>query len=315
MTVTDSIISQTLLVENFNYSTGSALTANGWTAHSVAGNNPVLTCSPGLIYPGYPSSNIGLAAALSNDGEDVNKTFTQITTGNVYCAFLVKAGSVTNDYFLHLSNSAISSNRARVYMKGTGTSFSFGLSKGAETVIYTPGSTYSTATTYLLIMKYIIVDGTTNDMVSLYILTGSIPATEPSVPSIGPVNDAGQSDLSNVAAVALRQYSGSQNIVIDGIRVAQKWEDAVSITTGGASLSIRNVPYIYPNPVINKLTIENRSDAELIEIRDLSGRVCFSIRKGLGEMDNLDVSSLKRGIYFVRITSLSGTKTIKLIKE
>jgi hypothetical protein len=200
-------------------------------------------------------------------------------------------------------------------MKGTGTSFSFGLSKGAETVIYTTGSTYSISTTYLLIMKYIIVDGTTNDMVSLYILTGSIPATEPPVPSIGPVSDAGQSDLSNVAAVALRQYSGSQNIVIDGIRVAQKWEDAVSITTGIASLSIKNVPYIYPNPVINKLTIENRSDAELIEIRDLSGRVCFSIRRGLGKMDNLDVSSLKRGIYFVRITSISGTKTIKLIKE
>jgi hypothetical protein len=315
MTIADNVISQTLLVENFIYSSGSALTANGWTAHSGAGNNPVLVSSSGLVFSGYPSSNTGLAAFLNNDGEDVNKTFTQVTKGDVYCAFLFKAGSVTNDYFFHLSNSGIVSNRARVYMKGTGNSFSFGLSKGSEAATYTSGSAYSTGTTYLLILKYTIVEGSFNDNVSLYILTGSIPSTEPVSPSVGPLIDGGQSDLSNVSAVALRQYSTSQNIVVDGIRVAQKWDDVVGITTYNNQITTKNILFIYPNPVRNNLTIRNSSYAGVIEIKDLSGRVKYSIRGDSEDEVNMDVSSLTGGIYFVTVTSSSGSKTMKLIKE
>ena len=314
MAITNNVNSQTLLVENFNYASGSALTANGWTAHSGAGNNPVLISSSGLIFSGYPSSNIGLAASLNNDGEDVNKVFKQILTGNVYCAFMFKAGSVTSDYFLHLSNSGISSNRARVYIKGTGSSFNFGLSKGAETETYTTGSVYSTGTTYLLVLKYTVVEGVSNDVVSLYIFNGSIPATEPSTSSIGPIGDASQSDLSNVSAVALRQYSASQNILIDGIRVSKKWEDAISVTTSDERLLINKLPSLYPNPSGNYLTVGNLSDTELIEILDLSGKVRLRINTCSSGKEILDLSSLISGIYFVRFSSSTGVKTMKLIK-
>ena len=146
------------------------------------------------------------------DGEDVNKTFTTVSSGDVFCAFLVQINAIDSGYFLHLAGTPFGTNyKARVFINGTGNSFSFGFSKGTETPVYTAGSPFITGVTYLLVLKYSIVEGVSNDAVSLYIITGSVPATEPSIPTIGPLTD-GQSDLANVSAIALRQYSNQTKI-------------------------------------------------------------------------------------------------------
>ena len=307
--------SQTLLIENFNYTSGTFLTANGWSAHSGAGNNPVSVGSPGLIFQGYSSSNIGLAALLANDGEDVNKTFLSVISGNVYCAFLLQVNTVANDYFLHLSNSGVSSNKGRVFIKGTGTSFNIGLSKGSEAASYTTGSPYTKGTTYLLVLKYSIVDGAINDNVSLHIITGSVPATEPGIPSIGPLGDATQSDLTNVSAVALRQYSSSQNIVIDGIRIAQKWEDAVGPTTGNNNNPEENRPVLFPVPATEVLTIRNIRNVNTIEIIDVSGRNLITIKAEYSEIVKIPIHNLKKGLYFIKFRTSEGNHTMKFIKS
>jgi hypothetical protein len=312
--VTRELYPQALLVENFNYPSGSQLTANGWVAHSGEGNNPVSVTSTGLIFSGYPSSNQGLAAILNNDGEDVSRTFTTVTTGTVYCGFLVRAGSVTGDYFLHLSNSGVSANRARVFLKGTGSSFNFGLSKGSETTVYTSGSVYATGTTYLIILKYTLVEGSSNDLVSLYVFTGTIPSAEPATPTIGPINETTQSDLSGIASVALRQYSATQNIIIDGIRVAQKWEDIVGVATGNETKVLDNYPVLYPNPVHDNLSIRYHEDIEGLEIMDNLGRVILKKDNSNGETAYMDVSALKRGLYSIRIVTSTGVKFFKILK-
>jgi hypothetical protein len=312
--VTRELYPQVLLVENFNYPSGSQLTANGWVAHSGAGNNPVSISAIGLIFPGYPSSNQGLAAILSNDGEDVSKTFTTISAGSVYCGFLVRAVSVTGDYFLHLSNAGVSANRARVFIKGTGSSFNFGLSKGSETAVYTSGSAYTTGTTYLLVLKYSAVEGSSNDLVSLYVITGTIPSTEPGTPTIGPINEATQSDLSGVASVALRQYSASQNIIIDGIRVAQKWEDIVGVATVNESELHNNSPIVYPNPVHDKIYVRYAGKIKVIEIIDTQGRIVIEKENNISETGCVDVSMLRNGFYSVRIETVIGVKFLKILK-
>jgi hypothetical protein len=307
--------SQALLIENFNYTSGTFLTANGWSAHSAAGNYPVSVGLPGLVYQGYPSSNIGLAALLVNDGEDVNRTFTSVTTGSLYCAFLIQANSISNDYFLHLSNTGISSNRGRIFIKGSGSSFNLGLSKGAETASYTTGLPFNTGTTYLLVLKYSIVEGATNDNVSLYIITGSVPATEPGTPSIGPLGDASQSDLTNVSSVALRQYSSSQNILVDGIRVAQKWEDAVGSTISGENHLIINRPILFPIPASEVLTISNIMIVNTIEIMDISGRNLITIKTESSEIVQIPIGHLKKGVYFIKFKTSEGNFTMKFIKS
>jgi hypothetical protein len=87
-----------LLTENFSYTTaGDITTASGgnWTAHSGTSAFPQFTTT-GLSYNGYPGSGIGGAVTISSAGTaDVNRTFTQQTSGSVYAAFLVNVSSAS----------------------------------------------------------------------------------------------------------------------------------------------------------------------------------------------------------------------------
>src|SRR6476619_4719588 len=87
----------TLLVEDFTYAAGSALTSNNWTAHSAGGTNPIVTSAPGLTLSGYPGSGVGNAVTLQTSGEDDNRTFATQTTGSVYAAFLVNVTDAVVD--------------------------------------------------------------------------------------------------------------------------------------------------------------------------------------------------------------------------
>jgi hypothetical protein len=305
---------QTLLNENFNYLAGSSLTSNGWNAHSGAGTNPVMVSSPGLVFTDYLSSDIGFSALLANTGEDVNISFTPVTTGAVYCAFLVKVIAIANGYFFHLSVSTVSSNKGRVFINGTGNSYNFGLSKGLEPGVLTTGTPYTTGVTYMLVLKYLIIAGTINDEVSLFIITGSVPSTEPVVPAIGPLTDS-ESDLANVSAVALRQYSAAQNIRIDGIRVATNWSDAVGVSTLDNEPALEEEQIIYPIPVEEELTIRNCLNVKTIEICDLTGKKVIISKTGGADMIKISAARLTSGIYFVRLKTSLGIKIVRFIKS
>jgi hypothetical protein len=219
-----------LLVEDFTYAAGSALTSNNWTAHSAGGTNPIVTSAPSLTLSGYPSSGIGNAVTLATSGEDDNRTFTTQTTGTVYAAFLVNVSDAVVDpiggYFFHLGPDPVGTTfRGRVFVKkDASNNIAFGISKAATAapdVAFTPFN-YSLNTTYLLVVKYTIVDGATNDTVSLFVST-NVPATEPAA-TISATDIATQSDVS-LGTVALRQGAAatSPTLRVDGIRVGTTW--------------------------------------------------------------------------------------------
>lgn len=307
---------QTLLIENFSYASGTLLTTNGWSAHSGAGTNPVKVHLDGLFFPGYPSSGIGLSAILNNIGEDVNRAFTAQTSGAVYCAFLVNINAIDSLYFLHLGSTPLGTiHKARVFINGTGNLMNFGLSKFTDIPMFTTGSTYSTGVTYLIVLKYLMVAGTNNDEVSLYIYTSNIPATEPSVPTLGPVTDSDKPDLTNVAVVALRQYSAKQNIIVDGIRIATRWEDAVGALTNNDSRSVEVKPVLYPVPVTEELTISNILDVKVIEIFDISGRKVLSVKTEATDIVRIPVSHIAPGLYMLELNSSRGVKVMRFVKN
>ncbi len=218
--------SQALLVENFDYDNGALLTASGWSAHSGAGSQAIDVVVPGLSFAGYPLSGVGGAALLDATGEDVNKTFTSQTSGTVYTAFMVKVDAVKDGYFIHLGQSTIGTTFfAKVWLKTGTTGYTFGLQKNSETAVYTT-TEYTLGTTYLLVLKYNIVAGTANDEVSLYIIDGAVPASEPATATI-PVLSATGTDY-NPGSIALRQHTLGQNIQVDGIRIGNTWADAVT---------------------------------------------------------------------------------------
>lgn len=70
----------------------------------------------------------------------------------------------------------------------------------------------------------------------------------------------------------------------------------------------------YPNPVKTRLFLEYRSEAPVsFKLMDITGR---QMKDGhFANQTDLDMSAFPNGAYYIQLTSLSGTKTIKFIKQ
>lgn len=245
-----SIFSQ-LLMENFEYTAGQALTANTWTAHSGAGTNAISVVSPGLTYTGHPGSGVGNAASMINTGEDVNKTFSgPVTSGSVYASFLVNFSAVqTGDYFTGFLQST-SVFPVRVYAKTDGAGgFFFGVSKGSSTAVYETNAR-ALNTTYLVVIKYTFNTGsTTDDEINLWVnpaLGGTeTTATIPGVTSTG-------GDATTIGAFMLRQGSATSAPTqkVDAILAGTTWE-SVTPSNATPALSIFSSLTAFGNTCIN----------------------------------------------------------------
>lgn len=237
--------SQTLLVENFNYtSTGNSaadsinnLTGSIWVRHSGTAGQ-VMWSPTGLTYAGYSGSNIGGSVSAghgSGSRADYNAAVDSIKTGDVYFSFLINVtatGGTSSDYLLHFAaaNGAApgSDFKARFFIKDTlSGSVRFGLSKGgaAATAVWTAGS-YTVAQTYLVVMKYSFNPTATNDdLCSLYIFSTGVPVTEPGVADV--VTSDVATDIAKVNAICIRQGStGTATAILDGFRVGTSWNFA-----------------------------------------------------------------------------------------
>ena len=69
---------------------------------------------------------------------------------------------------------------------------------------------------------------------------------------------------------------------------------------------------VYPNPVKDVLTINTQEPLQKIEVADLLGRTVF---KQNNVSKSVDVSSLNKGVYILKLTSEKGISTKKIIKE
>ncbi|HMS43362.1 MAG TPA: hypothetical protein PKE69_24245, partial [Pyrinomonadaceae bacterium] len=229
---TSSVSAVNLLIEDFNAVAGTAITTANWSAHSGAGTNPLVTSAPGLTLAGYPSSGVGNAVTMATSGEDANRVFAAQSSGSVYAAFMVTVSEASVDpaggYFFHLGPDPVGTTfRGRVFAKkDASNNVAFGISKAATAVAdiaYTP-FTFALNTTYLIVVKYTIVDGATNDTVSMFVST-TVPATEPGSPTAVATDIATQSDISP-GTVSIRQGAAatSPTVRVDGIRVGTDWE-------------------------------------------------------------------------------------------
>ena len=226
---------QILLDENFEYAVGDSLTGHGWVAHSgTASTSTILVQSGNLSYPNYPLSDIGNYVTISGttgSRQDVNKSFTEQTSGSVYAFVMVNvtAAAATGDYFMHFGANTIGTNfRGKLFVVDNGSgSYKFGLSKGSNysaSTLTTTGS-YAYNTTHLLVLEYKIVSGTTtDDSVKLYV----DPDLSVAKPVANIVSGDATTDI-NVGSIALRQSTQLYSVLVDGIRVTTQWLDVVPV--------------------------------------------------------------------------------------
>jgi len=73
---------------------------------------------------------------------------------------------------------------------------------------------------------------------------------------------------------------------------------------------------IYPNPVETTFTLENKSANDNFQCSLLSplGQIIMTMELN-GEENKIDISHIKRGIYYLNVKTKNKTTTIKLVKE
>ncbi len=222
--------------ENFDYAAGDSLTAHNWLVSSGGTTNAILTTTPGLTFTNYPLSGIGNAATMTNNGQDVFKSFAKDSGGSFYSTFMLKvtAAQATGDYFYALSPAESQTGyTGRLFIRSSGAGFQFGISKSNEAAIY--GSTvFNLNTTYLTVVKYSFdFAKDSNDVIKVYVLaSGAALTAEPAVAEIADTATS-RADAKNFGFVTLRQggATAAPSLVIDGIRVEKSWYKAMGVPT------------------------------------------------------------------------------------
>ncbi|MEO8512094.1 MAG: T9SS type A sorting domain-containing protein [Ignavibacteria bacterium] len=324
LAIVERASSQILFDENFNYTAGDSIGAHGWV-YNTGTTNTILVATPGLTFTGYSLSGIGNQCHLANNGNDAYKQFTADSTGSFYTSFMVNLDSVKagGDYFLAMLSSTSTTNyTARFYVKDSLNGVSFGCSKGtsaSNTISWTP-TTYALNTTYLIIIKYTFLTGTsTDDEIRVYIFNASLPGTEPGSPTLGPVTGPA-GDLNNYSRVAIRQGSAAiaPTMEIDGFRVAKSWSNLVTgvtpLTTVAQNFSLSQN---YPNPFNPSTKIDfsvpERSFVTM-KVYDMLGKEVIQLVSGdysAGTYSvDMNAKGLSSGMYLYSIEARSETGNI-----
>lgn len=294
-----------LLVENFDYEQGSLLTKNGW--FTQYGEDSELSVTNGLSFDNYAETNIGNAALLDiEERNQLHKSFAEVTSGNIYVAFMFQPTIVGKDgWFFSLRDNKLDYTnfnfRARIWM----TMFNkIGLTMSDSNKKVFANDELDASKTYLIVLKYAIKSGSNNDEVSLYVFD-QFPENEPEIATIGPLSDATQTDISP-ANIVLRSYDSGNWLVSDGIRVATTWEEAVKKLE---TSPVEN-RFVAQNRVFvdgQKLCISLREPMSNVAIFDISGKKVT--KEGLNLVAGDHKFTLKQGIYLVKI----GDSTQKII--
>ncbi len=320
---------QTLLVENFNYtSTGSStadsinnLTGSIWVRHSGTAGQ-VMWSPTGLTYAGYSGSNIGGSVSAghgSGSRADYNAAVDSIKTGGVYFSFLINVtatGGTSSDYLLHFgaANGAApgSDFKARFFIKDTlSGSIRFGLSKGgaAATAVWTAGA-YTVAQTYLMVIKYSFNPTAINDdLCSLYIFSSGVPATEPGVADV--VTSDVVTDIAKINSICIRQGSiGTANTILDGFRVGTAWNFAplpiklTSFNAVGLKNSVNLSWLTYADETGGKFEIERSVDGSSFE--NISTVNANNLGNASYEITDRNLPTVKTLYYRLKIINADG---------
>lgn len=267
-----------LLTENFNYTSGTTLTDNGWAASVTT--SPLLTVNnAGLTYPGSPVSGIGYGCNITGSGQWAHKALSSaISSGSVYASFLVNltATSASGDYITALGKAIGTVGNeisTRVLAKSTTGGFLLGIGMSSGATVYGT-DVLNYGTTYFIVVKYIF-NPTAADQISLWInpTLGSTEGTPTISITLG-------TDVTSINRLYIRQGASGE---IDGFQVNQTWS---SVTTLPVNLISFHVQQTHGNVLLRWSTASETNNLGF-EIQRSSDGVNF---ENIGFLNSLSAT-------------------------
>lgn len=250
MTLTAS--AETYLAESFDYAEGNLYGNGKWVKYGKKTTAPIQVAKSPLTFAGYQDNAAGNAVRLTKEsGEYCQVLFrdkgTDAAKGTVYYSALVNvselpSGSRTAAFMALTGANSLDATKfgdaeagsegAGLFAQASGEGFKLGVSRNVanlgnvKTSVAWADEECAIGTTYLVVVKYEIVDGADNDRISLWIN----PAKGDAEPAASVVADEESAEsLADVRGIELRQGSSSVAktpvAVIDEVRVASTWDE------------------------------------------------------------------------------------------
>ena len=104
------------------------------------------------------------------------------------------------------------------------------------------------------------------------------------------------------------------SILVTGTGVSPQAVTVLQDVPSGISETIDNPLFICPNPAVNDVNIINVTAGAIITIFDFKGNAVLT-KNCTSSIVKIDVSSLARGFYTIRLTDDRMVKTSKFIKQ
>ncbi|WP_291114111.1 T9SS type A sorting domain-containing protein [Flavobacterium sp. UBA6135] len=305
--------------DGMDYPSGTALqNQTGWTALNTGDDLEIVTGS--LNYSGLQAST-GNKLAFGGAGIDAGKDFTSQTANTVYFSILLNVTDLT-------ATTSTTGGYIAGFVQGTGTTFggTLWLNKVSESTynigvnprttaantVYS-SATYNTNTTYLVVISYTFVDGTGNDVVKIWINPSSLGSTEPTANATA--TNTG-TDLTSVSRLLVRQGSATDtpNVELDEFRIGTTWAEVTPEATANVNDNAIAGLKIYPNPIAgNTLYVSSDLFGEkTVAVYDVLGKRILSSKVA---NDAVNIGTLNKGVYIVKVTQEGKTATRKLVVQ
>lgn len=243
---------ETYLAESFDYAEGNLYGNGKWVKYGKKTTAPIQVAKSPLTFAGYQDNAAGKAVRLTKEsGEYCQMLFrdkgTDAAKGTIYYSALVNvselpSGSRTAAFMALTGANSLDATKfgdteagsegAGLFAQASGEGFKLGVSRNVanlgnvKTSVAWADEECALGTTYLVVVKYEIVDGADNDRISLWIN----PAKGDAEPAASVVADEKSAEsLADVRGIELRQGSSSVAktpvAVIDEVRVASTWDE------------------------------------------------------------------------------------------
>lgn len=243
---------ETYLAESFDYAEGNLYGNGKWVKYGKKTTAPIQVAKSPLTFAGYQDNAAGNAVRLTKEsGEYCQMLFrdkgTDAAKGTVYYSALVNvselpSGSRTAAFMALTGANSLDATKfgdteagsegAGLFAQASGEGFKLGVSRNVanlgnvKTSVAWADEECAIGTTYLVVVKYEIIDGADNDRISLWVN----PAKGDAEPAASVVAEEECSEsLADVRGIELRQGSSSVAktpvAVIDEVRVASTWNE------------------------------------------------------------------------------------------
>lgn len=252
MAMTLTANGETYLAESFDYAEGNLYGNGKWVKYGKKTTAPIQVAKSPLTFAGYQDNAAGKAVRLTkesgeycqvlfrNKGTDAAKgtvyysalvNVSELPSGSRTAAFMALTGANSLDA-TKFGDAEAGSEGAGLFAQASGEGFKLGVSRNVanlgnvKTSVAWADEECALGTTYLVVVKYEIVDGADNDRISLWIN----PAKGDAEPAASVVADEESAEsLADVRGIELRQGSSSVAktpvAVIDEVRVASTWDE------------------------------------------------------------------------------------------